>query len=425
MMSSTVTPFLLALAIGGLAIGCLINPDDARAAPPPNDDFANATLLTGDSGSVSVSILEATRETNEPTGDCPEEGTAWYKWVAQAPGELSVRTSFTGVIIARSCAEVYVGTSVDTLSTVDGRQVSFFGRAQTGGEIEETVEVQAGNTYYIQASSDSGTLDTPPPAEFSYTFTQPAVNLVAAVLPSARSVMVGTPATGYGALINTSSSELFPCLMAMPSDVPAAFEFRASDAENNFTAPLNEAVSVPAGAVQHFVFGITPSAPINSQDIRLIFDCRDTAPAASVSGLNTFLLSASDTPVADIVALAATQSGDGIVSLPGDTGANAFAVASVNVGSQDTITASADTGAATLPVALSICESIPATGACLAAPASSVTTPINAGATPTFSIFVTGTGTVPFDPAGNRIFVRFKDAGGVTRGSTSVAVRTQ
>jgi hypothetical protein len=30
-----------------------------------------------------------------------------------------------------------------------------------------------------------------------------------------------------------------------------------------------------------------------------------------------------------------------------------------------------------------------------------------------------------FDPAVNRIFARFKDAGAVTRGSASVAVRTQ
>jgi hypothetical protein len=54
-----------------------------------------------------------------------------------------------------------------------------------------------------------------------------------------------------------------------------------------------------------------------------------------------------------------------------------------------------------------------------------VTTPINANATPTFGIFVQGNGIVPFDPAANRIFVRFKDAGAVTRGSTGVAVRTQ
>jgi hypothetical protein len=32
---------------------------------------------------------------------------------------------------------------------------------------------------------------------------------------------------------------------------------------------------------------------------------------------------------------------------------------------------------------------------------------------------------VPFDPANNRIFAIFSDAGGVVRGSTSVAVETQ
>jgi hypothetical protein len=52
-------------------------------------------------------------------------------------------------------------------------------------------------------------------------------------------------------------------------------------------------------------------------------------------------------------------------------------------------------------------------------------TEIGAGQTPTFAIFVSATGLVAFDPAVNRIFVRFKDAGAVTRGSTSVAVRTQ
>jgi hypothetical protein len=89
------------------------------------------------------------------------------------------------------------------------------------------------------------------------------------------------------------------------------------------------------------------------------------------------------------------------------------------------ISASADTGNTTPPVVISLCETNPPTGQCISAIGPTVTTQINANATPTFGIFVQGNGTVPFDPAANRIFVRFRDGGGVTRGSTSVAVRTQ
>jgi hypothetical protein len=88
------------------------------------------------------------------------------------------------------------------------------------------------------------------------------------------------------------------------------------------------------------------------------------------------------------------------------------------------ITVTADTGGAILPLSIFLCQTNPM-GACLAPPASSVTTTINAGATPSFGIFVVANGFVPFNPAINRIFVRFKDAGQATRGSTSTAVRTQ
>ncbi len=136
-------------------------------------------------------------------------------------------------------------------------------------------------------------------------------------------------------------------------------------------------------------------------------------------GLNTLLLSASATPVPDIVALAATLQNDGIAHL---TSTGVFAVATVNVGSTGTITATADTGSASLPLAVSVCETNPSTGVCLAPPGSSVTTVMAAGATRTFGVFVMNTGPVPFDPANNRIFVRFKE-GGITRGATSVAVQ--
>jgi len=129
--------------------------------------------------------------------------------------------------------------------------------------------------------------------------------------------------------------------------------------------------------------------------------------------------------VPDVVALAATAQNDGILHIIGTTGSNAFAVATVNVGSSASITATANTGAATLPLAISLCQTDPTSGQCISSVGPSVTTTINANATPTFAIFATASGSVPFDPANNRIFVEFSDANAVVRGSTSVAVETQ
>jgi hypothetical protein len=204
--------------------------------------------------------------------------------------------------------------------------------------------------------------------------------------------------------------------------VPASFVYQTTNpATNQVTGSPNTPANIDAGAMQSFVFAIISTSPIAPTDVQFKFDCSNSNPAPVNPGLNTLLLSDSATPVPDIVALAATQNNDGTVTVA-STGA--FAVATVNVGASGNITASADTGSAVLPVTISLCQTDPATGQCISAVGPSVTTQINANATPTFGIFVQGGGPVPFDPSANRIFVRFKDDGGVTRGSTSVAVRT-
>jgi hypothetical protein len=250
--------------------------------------------------------------------------------------------------------------------------------------------------------------------------------VIAAVLPTSRSVQVGNPATAFAAVINTGSTAASNCRIAPVTSVPADFLYQTTDpATNALTGTPNTPIEIAAGAIQTFLFALTPSAPFPPTDVQLDFECTNTDPAPSTVGLNTLLLSASSTPVPDIVALAATLTGDGILDLPGVAGANAFAVATVNVGANGNITVSADTGDATLPMSVFVCQTNPVSGLCLAPPASSVTTTIDADATPTFSVFAIGDGVVPFDPANNRIFVAFRDGGGVVRGSTSVAVRTQ
>jgi uncharacterized delta-60 repeat protein len=250
-------------------------------------------------------------------------------------------------------------------------------------------------------------------------------SLVAAVLPGSRSVQVGTPATAFSTIIATGGGTATGCSIAPATVVPATFLYQTTDPVTNLpTGSPNAPADIRSGGFQTFVMAFTPTGPFGETDVRLAFDCTNTDPAGTISGVNTVLLSSSVSPVADIVALAAS-SDPGIVNIPGPTGTGAFAVATVNVGVGATITASADVGSGSLPVSITLCQTNPTNGVCLAPLASSVPTQINSGETPTFGIFVTGSGAIPFDPANNRVFVRFKDAGGVTRGATSVAVRTQ
>ena len=64
----------------------------------------------------------------------------------------------------------------------------------------------------------------------------------------------------------------------------------------------------------------------------------------------------------------------------------------------------------------------------MAAPTSTVTLTIDTNATATFIIFVEDksvpdpSGAGRFDPAADRIYLRFRDQEGIIRGSTSVAV---
>ena len=250
--------------------------------------------------------------------------------------------------------------------------------------------------------------------------------VVAAILPSSRSVQVGSPATAFATIINAGQALATGCTISPITGIPATLTFQTTDpATNQVIGAPNTGVDIPAGAAQSFIFALTPTGPIDPTDVQLIFECTNANPAPIRPGVNTFLFSASATQVPDIVALAATLNNDGIVNVPGTNGTGVFAVATVNMGAGDAFTVSADTGGASLPVSVFICQTDPQTSVCLSPPDSSVPTTILSNETPTFGVFVAATGDISFFPETNRVFVRFKDSGNATRGSTSVAVRTQ
>jgi virginiamycin B lyase len=251
------------------------------------------------------------------------------------------------------------------------------------------------------------------------------IALFAAILPLSRSVEVGATATAFATIVNSGPGDATTCSIAPAATIPASFAFRTTDPTTNLpNGTLNTPADISQGQAQTFVIGLTPTAAFAPTDVGFAFGCANAAPVATLIGVNTLNLSASTLPVPDIVALAASAD-PGFVDIPGPTGAGAFAVATSNVGAAASITATADTGGINLPLTLTVCETNPISGFCTAPSASSVTTTINGGETPTFGIFAVAGSTIADSPGVNRVFVRFRDNGGTLRGETSVAVRTQ
>jgi hypothetical protein len=325
-------------------------------------------------------------------------------------GSGTITSSPSGINCGGTCNASYqTGTQV-TLSAAAASGSTFAGWSGggCGGDQVCTVTLAANTTVtanFVQNSAGN-------------------LTLVAAVLPLSRSVQLGATPTAFATMINTGPDTGSTCTITPATSIPASFLFQTTDpATNALTGSANTPVNIAAGAAQSFVIAFTPTAAFAPTNVAFTFTCANASPVATLIGINTLNLSASTTPVPDIVALAA--SGDpGYVDIPGATGTGVFAVATVNLGVDATITASANTGTANLPITLLVCQTNPATGACLATPAPNATTDVPANATPTFGVFATGSAAVADMPGVNRVFVTFTDNNGTLRGETSVAVRT-
>jgi len=255
--------------------------------------------------------------------------------------------------------------------------------------------------------------------------------IVSAVLPSSRAVQVGDTATAFATIINAGQSEALNCAVSLTpgGDASGSFSFQTTDANNVANGTPNAPVNIAAGAAQSYVFAFTPNAPYAGGDMPLVFDCDNTDPAAATAGVNSFWMSASNTPGADIVAIADTGSAVGLNLLPGvvetiDRQKNgAFVVAISNVGAAANMTARPVLSQDSITMTPSLCQTNTVTGACLAPAGASVDFFIGANQTASFAVFLADGLPVALDPGNNRVSVRFEENGAL-RGSTSVAVRT-
>ncbi len=251
------------------------------------------------------------------------------------------------------------------------------------------------------------------PQEFS-------ADLFSSVLPSSRSVNVGSPYSLFATLIATGEVSNCRLRLAAPG---TSLTYRLSDPlTNNPIGEDNPAFDLSAGQPQSFILQLQTNAATEAIEMPVLADCRSGARVTTLPAINSFVLTASTDSVPDVIALAATQSGDGVLDLPASGDFGAFSVASINLGAADDMRVRARASGQALTDIL-LCETQPDTGACLNPPASLVSTLIGSGAAPTFSIFARSESPVSFDPAGNRLIVEIVDSTGEIRGRTSVAVR--
>jgi len=140
------------LGVIGVAVLALAVPAPAWAAPPVNDDFADATLIKGATGIVSDTNTYATLQETEPF-EFPAPGggccTVWYRWVAPADGTTTIDTisEYGGATFL----EVFSGSSVTALTKLaeSGYSPTYNYKSRLAVTVEE------GSTYRIRVSGAS------------------------------------------------------------------------------------------------------------------------------------------------------------------------------------------------------------------------------------------------------------------------------
>ena len=389
--------------------------------------------VTPDSKSVfaasGTGVVVINTATNTLSGSIAQDSPS--EILFSPSGEIAYLQSFS-ILMYGVAGLNYLGSLEDSLLDTGAQfSVKNFALTPDGGKIYFTT-FQNGTVGEMDAKTSTldASLLIPGTAAVLGPFIGPASpsSLVAAVLPGGRSVQEGTTATVFATMLNTGATALSNCSVALPQGGVngLSFHYQTTDPSTNALVGLPDVpVSIPANGAQTFLLSLETGSAVSGLMQSLAFDCAGTSPAPVTPGVNTVDLLTSATPVADVIALAATLSGDGIVDVPlSGSAESAFAVATDNNGAAGLIIASVDTGGVVLPVSAVICQSDPVTAQCLAAPAASISVGFPAGTTPTFSIFVTASGSVPFAPATSRLFVRFNDSSGASHGVTSVAVRT-
>ncbi|HZZ95373.1 MAG TPA: S8 family serine peptidase [Jatrophihabitantaceae bacterium] len=260
-------------------------------APPPNDDFAQATVLTGESVTRSddTNVL-ATREPGEPKHDGVRGGASvWYRWTAPATGTARINTAGSDF---NTVLAVYRGTAVNALTDVTANNdapgdvhtsaVAF--HVKTGTTYQITVDGYAKNTTI---PPDGGVVhlrlaETVPP---KVTALQPAFGPVGMYVTIVGTGLSGLTSVKFGSVAATftqvSATEIIAAVPAGATDhaITLARGSSSGTSASAFDVTNGKVVTATGGA-------FTPQKVTIKVGQVVGFDNKDTAAHSVVDALS-------------------------------------------------------------------------------------------------------------------------------------------
>ena len=145
--------FIVTVAFSLSALASVTIASPPPAAPPTNDNFSAAQVITGCNGTVAGSNVGATKETGEPNhspDNMAGSRSVWYRWQAPSTGTATIATAGSNF---DTVLAVYTGNSVNLL-TVIAKNDDIAGDDTTSGV---TFSATAGTVYMIAVDGfDSG-----------------------------------------------------------------------------------------------------------------------------------------------------------------------------------------------------------------------------------------------------------------------------
>jgi hypothetical protein len=295
----------------------------------------------------------------------------------------------------------------------------------TIGTVPTPMFSPAAGTYSTAQAVDI--YDITPGAIIYYTTDGSTPTTASAVYSSPIVVSANQTINAFAAISGLTSSAAVSAAYTI-AKVAATPVFSLAPGSYTTTQSVTIADITPGATIYYTTNGSTPTTASTKYTGAISVSVTETLEAIAVATgyTNSAVATAAYTIGYPIATIVATASGTNTLTIPVG-GSSAFAVASDNDGgkSYPSVIVSTTTGSnPNLPVQVTLCQTNPSSGQCLAAPAPTVTVaPFANGATPVFSVFVTANAAIASNP-NNQIVVLFTDPGGTILGSASVLVVT-